>query len=182
MAREAAPAPVAGAGTAPTSAEENKRLVRRGTEEIINAGNLQLVDEMFAPDYIERDGSAVRNREEFKEFFGMMRRAFPNLHFSIDQELAEGEYVMQRITFRGTHQGSFNGIPPTGKRVEISGIDLFRVVDGKVAQHWGQFDSLGMLQQLGVVPLPGTSPLGILRLVLTNIGRGIKAQVRARRA
>lgn len=160
----------------PNVAEENLALVRRGIEEIINGRRLELIDTFFADDYIEQDGAATRDREGFKAYFREMQTAFPDFQFTIEAQFAADDMVVQRITFRGTHRGAFKGLPPTGKAVRITGIDVFRVQDGKVAAHWGQFDSLSMLQQLGVVPPPGTSPLGILRLVGANIARGIRTQ------
>ena len=85
----------------------------------------------------------------------MYRAAFPDLQLSVDDLFAEGDRVVARWTSRGTHQGEMMGISPSGKHVQISEIDIFRVSAGKLAEHWGVFDQLGMLQQIGAVPAPG---------------------------
>ena len=88
----------------------------------------------------------------------MMRSGFPDFQVTIeDLFAAEGEKVVLRFTFRGTHQGEFLGVAPTGKRVTMAGIDIFRIADGKIVELWGQEDVLGMMQQLGAIPEPGHS-------------------------
>jgi len=87
----------------------------------------------------------------------MYRTAFPDVHFTIEDQIAEGDRVVTRWTARGTHQGPLVGIPPTSKQVTMSGIAIYRLVDGKIVEQWGVNDMLGLLQQLGVVPILGQS-------------------------
>ena len=119
---------------------------------------LDLFDEIFAPDFVQygADPDQVSGVEELKQFFVMMRSGFPDFQVTIeDLFAAEGEKVVLRFTFRGTHQGEFMGVAPTGKRVTMAGIDIFRIADGKIAELWNQEDVLGMMQQIGAVPAPG---------------------------
>ncbi len=85
----------------------------------------------------------------------MFRQAFPDSYFTVEDMIAEGDKVATRKTFHGTHQGEFMGIPPTGQQVSIGLIDIVRIVDGRVVEHWAMGDNLGMMQQLGVIPQPG---------------------------
>ncbi len=141
------------------SAEENKALVRRYVEEVVNQRNPDLLDEIFAPDFVEygADTDQVSGVENLKQSFDMLRSGFPDFQRTIEDLFAEGDKVVLRFTFRGTHQGEFMGIAPTGKQVTMSGIDIFRIADGKVVELWGQEDMLGMMQQLGAIPEPGQS-------------------------
>jgi predicted ester cyclase len=85
----------------------------------------------------------------------MYLTAFPDLHLTIEDLIAEGDKVVDRQTARGTHQGTFMGIPPTGKQITVTAMNISRIVGGKIVEHWVELDTLGMLQQLGVVPMPG---------------------------
>lgn len=163
-------------------AQDNVALMRDGTQRILNENRLDLVDELFTADFVDHDGSVTRDRAGFKEYFGALREAFPDYRMTIEQELSEGDFVLQRVTFSGTHQGEFNGVPPTNRSVTIAGFDLFRLEGGKVAEHWAQFDSLGMLQQIGVVPPPDAGPLKVLATVGGLIGRGIGYKIRGGKA
>ncbi len=134
--------------------EENKAVVRRMLEEAINQRNMDVLDEIFAPEFV--DHTAVPGQapgvEGLKQFFAMMDAGFPDFHAVVEDVIAEGDKVAVRFTFHGTHQSEFMDIPPTGRRVAMPGIDILRVVDGKVAELWGQEDVLGMMRQLGAVP------------------------------
>ncbi len=130
--------------------EENKAIIRRRVEEIWNSGNLTTADELIVTDYAS-NGQAI-GREGFKQFVTSVRTAFPDLYFTIEDLIAEGDKVVVRYTGRGTHKGDFSGIPATGKQVIFTGIDLFCIADGKMAEEWLNFDRLGMLQQLGMIP------------------------------
>ena len=139
------------------SAEENKALVRRYAEELLNQTNLDLFDEIFAPDFVlyGADPDQVSGVEDLKQFFGMLRSGFPDFQVTIeDLFAAEGDKVVLRFTFRGTHQGEFMGIGPSGNRVTFTGIDIFRIADGQIVELWNQEDVLGMMQQLGAIPVP----------------------------
>jgi steroid delta-isomerase-like uncharacterized protein len=136
------------------SIEENKALIRRFYDEVVNAGRLELVDELAAPDLIDHEElpGFAGGREGVKQFFATMRTAFPDLRMDVQDIIAEGDKVVARATIRGTHQGEFMGIVPTGKAISVSGIDIVRFSGGKVAEHWGVTDGAAMMQQLGAVP------------------------------
>ena len=136
------------------STEENKATFRRYVEEVGNAGNLDLADDVFDR-YLahQPDGSVLeRGPEDVKRFMGEFRSAFPDFHSTIEDQIAEGDRVVTRWRMRGTHQGEFRGIAPTGKELDITGIGIFRFSDGKVVESWDNFDQLGMMRQLGVIP------------------------------
>ena len=138
--------------------EENKAVVCRFVEEVQSQHRLDLVDELFDPDYIDHAVPVgmppARGTGYFKQFYATMLRAFPDTHVTIHDQIAEGDKVTTRKTFRGTHQGEFMGIPPTGKEIELLVIDIFRVTKGKLAEHWGAWDRLSLLEQLGAMPAP----------------------------
>jgi steroid delta-isomerase-like uncharacterized protein len=137
--------------------EENKAIFRRYVEEVGNEGNLDLVDEIFS-DYASHqpDGSVLeRGPEDVKRFMGEFRSAFPDFHTTIEDQIAEDDKMVTRWTMRGTHEGEFRGIAPTGRQISVTGIGIFRFSDGKVVESWDNFDQLGMMQQLGAVPPPG---------------------------
>ncbi len=131
-------------------AEENKAIFRRYIEEIGNQGNLELADELFAR-YVSHqpDGSTLqRGPEDVKRFQAAQHEAFPDMRVSIEDQIAEGDKVVTRVTVRGTHQGAFRGMAPTGKEVEIKGIAIFRFSpEGKVVETWESFDELSMMRQ-----------------------------------
>jgi steroid delta-isomerase-like uncharacterized protein len=140
------------------SAEQNKALVRQMVEEMFNRGNISVADKFLAPDFVEREElppGIPRDREGVKQLTAMFRSAFPDFKATIDDIIAEGDKVVIRQTWSGTHKGEFMGIPPTGKRVSIGVIDIIRMAGGKGVEHWGQMDNMRMMQQLGVVPAPG---------------------------
>ena len=141
------------------SAEENKALVHRYIEEVVNGRNLDLLDEIFAPDFVQygADPNQVSGVEDLKQFFAMLRSGFPDFQGTKEDLFAEGDKVVLRFTFCGTHQGEFMGIAPTGKQVTMPGIDIFRIANGKIVELWGQEDMLGMMQQLGAIPEPEQS-------------------------
>ena len=132
------------------SLQENKAVVRRFVDEMQNQHNLDLIDEMFSPDFVDYSGRAKPpSREGLKPFFAFMFAAFPDMHFVIHQQLAEGDQVMTRKTLHGTHRGPFMGIPATGKEVAVTFVDIFTVINGKITEHWSEGAALGILQQLG---------------------------------
>ena len=139
------------------STEDNKALVRRIIEEVWNQGNLAVVDELSDENVVNHNppGPPLQGPEAFKQFVLMYRSAFPDTHFTIEDEIAEGEKVVTRWTARGTHKGELMGIPPTGKQVTVTGISIDRFAGGKSIESWTNFDTLGMMQQLGVVPAIG---------------------------
>jgi steroid delta-isomerase-like uncharacterized protein len=135
------------------STEENKATFRRYVDEVGNEGNLDLAEEIFDR-YLahQPDGpTSERGPEDVKRFMGEFRSAFADFHSTIEDQIAEGDKVVTRWRMRGTHQGEFRGIAPTGKELDITGIGIFRFSDGKVVESWDNWDMLGMMQQLGVV-------------------------------
>jgi len=140
------------------SVEENKAIVRRLYEEVINKWNMAVVDELIATNYIDHDQrpeQVARGPESFKQVVTMFRTAFPDLHFTVEDQIAEGDKVATRFTVRGTHKGEFRGIAPTGRQVTVTGTDIRRIAGGKLVEVWMNIDDLGMMQQLGIVPKPG---------------------------
>jgi len=97
----------------------------------------------------------LRGRDEFKQLLSLYITAFPDARFTVEDQIAEGDRVASRYTFRGTHQGELMGIAPTGKQVTVTGMIINRIVNGKSEEGWLNFDALGMLQQLGAAPVPG---------------------------
>jgi steroid delta-isomerase-like uncharacterized protein len=137
--------------------EENKAITRRFLEEIFAGGNLELVNEIFAPNFVLHDPSVpqqVRGPEGIRQYIAMYRAAYPDTHFTIEDQIAEGDKVVTRWTGQGTHQGELMGVPPTGRRVTVAGIEVDRIAGGKIEETWVSYDALGMMQQLGVIPLP----------------------------
>ena len=138
------------------SVEENKAIELRFLEEVVNKGNLAVIDELVATDFVDHTAppGLAPDREGYKQFFAMSRSAFPDMHSTLEDMFAEGDKVVQRFTVRGTHKGEWMGIPPTNKRMEIGGIAIHRLAGGKIVEDWANMDMLGAMQQLGVVPPP----------------------------
>jgi steroid delta-isomerase-like uncharacterized protein len=143
-----------GVVTDPAVTEANKALARRYIEEVGNRGNLPVIDELFSADSIWQGPSfpELRGREGRKEFFASVRRAFPDIYFTVDELTAEGNKVVLRWSNNGTHRGEWFGVAATGKKIFISGTSTFRIVDGIITEEFMQHDALGFMQQLGVVP------------------------------
>jgi predicted SnoaL-like aldol condensation-catalyzing enzyme len=140
------------------STEHNKQLVLRWKEER-NKGNVNVVDELCTPDVVLHMSGLptpgpVRGREAFKHLFAAYVTAFA-FHSLPEFLMAEGDLVTIHETYRLTHQGAFQGAPPTGKEVRVTGTEIYRIVDGKFVEQWVEADMLGLLQQLGLLPTPG---------------------------
>jgi len=137
--------------------EENKAIVRRSYEELWSKGNLDVVDELYAADFVLHDPAqpGIRGPEGYKQIVITNRTAFPDLNVKVEDQLAEGDKVATRWTTTGTHQGEFAGIPATGKRGGVTGTTIARVVGGKIVEERSNWDTLGLLQQLGVIPPMG---------------------------
>jgi steroid delta-isomerase-like uncharacterized protein len=132
--------------------EQNKTLVRRVIEEVYNQGNLAVVDELAASDLlIHTPSQEIRGREGAKQYVAALRTGFPDLHITIEDQVAEGDRVVTRWTARGTQTGQFQGIPPTSKEVRVTGTDIDLIADCMTVECWSHFDELGMMQQLGVI-------------------------------
>lgn len=139
--------------------EEIKAVVRRIYEEVFNQGNLALVDELFAPDFVDHFADPLpfqptTTPEAVRWFAGFVRDAFPDLKVTVDDMIVEGDQLAARATWRGTHQHQFGYIPPTGKRITMESVDMARVVDGRITEHWGGWNFESILRQLGALPEP----------------------------
>lgn len=136
---------------------ENKAQFRRVYEEVLNQGNLAVADEVIAPDFLDHEEHRGNKPgpESLRTLAAMLRTAFPDLHFEIEELVAEGDTVAGRLTMTGTHEGPLMGMPPTGRSVQQDHMHFVRFRDGKAIEHWGVRDDLGMMQQLGVIPPPG---------------------------
>ncbi len=142
------------------SIEDNKALVRRFYEEVWNRGNLVVADDIFADDYMRHDlrpGNALSGPAGQKKIAGDFRAAFPDLHMTVDLMIAEGDMVMARWTTEGTNAGQWGDVPPTGKYARFSGVNIFRIAQGKVVELWNHRDDLGVMQQLGAPIYAGSS-------------------------
>jgi steroid delta-isomerase-like uncharacterized protein len=144
--------------------EDNKSTVRRLIEEGWNQGKIAVFDELAAPNWIHHDPAQphVRTLEDFKRNVAATRSAFPDIHFTIEDVIAEGDKVILRWIRRGAHTGDLvtpvMRLPATGKQVTVTGMTIFRFADGKVVETWNQSDRLGLFQQLGLIPVP--QPVG----------------------
>lgn len=139
------------------STEQNKDNDRRLVEGL-NQGNVAVFDEVTVPNYVGHESSTtMQGLEAYKQFLSAYLTAFPDLHFTIEDQVAEGNKVATRITARGTHQGSLMGIPPTGKQITVTGLYIVRYANGKAEESWLNFDALGLLQQIGAVPAPSNA-------------------------
>lgn len=137
------------------SAEDNKAAVRRWIQ-AYNDRDTRAEREARAPGYTAHVPGAPGPLDSgaWEHFIATFAAAFPDIHLAVEDSLAEGDLVASRVAFRGTHRGEFQGIPPTGKQVAFSSIEINRMVGGKVAEHWVDLDLLGLLQQLGAIPAP----------------------------
>jgi steroid delta-isomerase-like uncharacterized protein len=132
--------------------EENKAIIQRFYQEVVNQGNIDLVEVLMVDDYIEHGNPAGSGIQGFRQFFQGLGKAFPDLQITVEDLIAEGDKVVARVTVNATHQGVFMGsIEPTGKRVSFTGVDIFQLADGKIIGRWNQRDLLGLVQQLGVL-------------------------------
>ncbi len=138
------------------SAEENKTLVRCWLEEAWNQGNMTIIDELAAPDFVDHHlpPGVPPNAEGHKIWVQMARAGFPDIHITIEDMIAEGDKVVARITVTGTNTGEFMGIPPSGKAIRVGGIGISRIADGKSVEYWENFNALGLMQQIGAIPTP----------------------------
>jgi steroid delta-isomerase-like uncharacterized protein len=133
------------------SAEENKARVRRLMEEGVNQGNSRVIDELIAPNFAIEGEMSAEGPEGFKAVAAVFRTAFPDGRFVLEEIVGEGDTVVTWAYFTGTHTGPLDGIPPTGKTVQVKDVDLYELENGKVVRMRAHFDQLGMMQQLGVL-------------------------------
>ena len=141
-----------------TSVDPNKTVSRRWIE-LFNERDDAGQADVLAPDYVAHAPASLEpaplDREAWASFLDGFVEGFPDLRLTVEDSVAEGDLVAQRVHFAGTHTGVFQGLPPTHRKVEFSGLELNRFVDGRVAEHWFQLDALGLLQQLGLAVVPG---------------------------
>ena len=153
------------------SEEENKAVIRRWIE-AYNERDLEAEADVLAPGFVAHVPDApapldLEGLEAWRQYTAPFTEAFPDLRLTIQDIAAEGDTVAARVDFHGTHRGEFQGIPPTGKEVAFSSIEIDRMVDGKVDEHWVQFDGITLLQQLGMVVIPG--PRLLPRLLVDQV-------------
>lgn len=141
----------------PMLTETNKASMRRFYDEVFNKKNKAALDEFIAPNQVDHatPPGTPGGLAGAKQTVAMYLTAFPDLHFTVEDIIAEGDKVVARLSMHGTQQGAFMGFPPTGKQATITAIDINRIVGGKSAEHWVEMNTLGLLQQLGAVPMPG---------------------------
>lgn len=138
--------------------EQNKARIRRVIEEVYNRGDLRVVDEVAASDLvIHASSQEIRGREGAKQYVAALRAGFPDLHFTVEDQIAEGDMVVTRWTARGTHKGKFQNVPATGREIRLSGTDIDLIIDGKVVECWAHLDELGLMRQLGAIEDPAAS-------------------------
>lgn len=137
----------------PCQAQRNKTAVREGVENIFNLKKLDMIEELYTDDVIDHSAppGLPPGIEGAGAKVGAFIEAFPDLHLTYEHQTAEGDFVAGRFVLSGTHQGDFGGVPATGKSVRVTGHDLVRLRDGKVCEHWLEMDTLGLMQQLGVI-------------------------------
>ena len=139
---------------------ETKEIARRLIDEAFNGGNLDVVDELVSPEFVNHDAALpepTRGVEAAKASIAAYRAAFPDLRLTIEQQVGEGEFVTTRWSATGTHQGDLMGMTATGKQATVTGITIDRIVDGRFVESWTNWDTLGLMQQLGVVPALATA-------------------------
>jgi steroid delta-isomerase-like uncharacterized protein len=136
------------------SESENVSVIARFLEEVINLGRLEQADELVAVDFVELDPlpGQRQGREGLKEVIGMMRAAFPDIHWVVEETVASGDKVVTRFTWIGTHRGTFLGVPASGRSVSVKGVVIDRLSAGKMADSRILMDNFTMMQQLGVIP------------------------------
>ena len=135
---------------------DNKTVIRSFVEEVINQGRFERANDLVVEDFIELDPlpGQQQGREGLKDVIGAMRAAFPDIYWVLEEMIAEGDKVVSRFTWTGTHRGFFLGIPPTGRKVSVKGVVIDRLEAGRMADSRILMDTMSMMQQLGVIPAP----------------------------
>jgi steroid delta-isomerase-like uncharacterized protein len=139
------------------SREANKQVARRLIEDVWDRADLASLADLLAPDVVFREpiSQELRGREVLGQFISAYRMAFPDMRFAIEEQIAEGDLVVTRWVARGSHQGQFRQIPPSGNAVQVRGTSTQRFADGKIVEDWTDWDALGLMQQIGVIPAIG---------------------------
>jgi steroid delta-isomerase-like uncharacterized protein len=133
--------------------DENIKMYAKVWDEILNKGNIDMIDTHFTSNYVNKTvTSTVNGQAEAKEYFGAFLTGFSNINFVVDEIFGADDRVVKRWTFNATHSGEFAGIPATGNKIILKGVSVSRIVDGKISEELDYMDDLGFLQQLGVIP------------------------------
>jgi steroid delta-isomerase-like uncharacterized protein len=134
--------------------EDNKALARSSWEEIVNKQNPQAIEEVYAPNFVWHEPDQdIQGYEQARQFVSAFFKGFPDINISVEDVIAEGDKAVTRYTIRGTHQGETEEFgPPTEKQMELKGITVHRIEDGKIVEEWEAYDNLSVMQQLGLVP------------------------------
>ena len=142
---------------------ETQKMIERIPLEVINNNKFELIDELYATDYVEHtpQPGVPPTREGFKQTAIALKKAFPDLHYTIDDVVDGGDRIVHRLTASGTMKGEFAGMPATGKYATWTEIHIGRVANGRLVEHWSLVDQLGMLVQLGIVQAPGRVPVAV---------------------
>jgi steroid delta-isomerase-like uncharacterized protein len=138
--------------------EQNKMIVSRVIENVWNQGDYSVVGELVARDYVGHSYLAegeTHGNEGYQQYFQEQRAAFADIHYTVEDQVAEGDRVATRWTARATHTGEFQGMPATARKGRVEGISIFRVANGCIVECWTNYDSLGLIQQLGLLPTQG---------------------------
>lgn len=137
------------------STEVNKRISWRLQEEVFGQGKLELVEELLAPDYVSHapgDPELSLGPEAIKDIVRAYHSAFPDINFTVEKQVAEGDMVVTRWTARGTHRGEFMGVAPSGRRIEVSGMSMDRISGGRIVENWNNWEALELKRQIGAIP------------------------------
>jgi steroid delta-isomerase-like uncharacterized protein len=134
--------------------EAAKAVVRRNTEEVQGGGNLEAFEELFADDFLDHTPQPGRtpDKDGARQLYKILRTAFPDFHADIHWQLADGDRVTTYKTYHGTHRGEFLGVAPTGRQIQFETVDVMRVRNGKITEHWGVANLFSLMQQLGAWP------------------------------
>jgi steroid delta-isomerase-like uncharacterized protein len=136
--------------------EQNKELARKVFEDVQTDGNAEIIDELVTADYVGHTPLGdIHGPEGARQFDAMLHEAFPDKTVTIEDQIAEGDRVVTRWVCHGTHNGQFQGLSPTGKKIALTGTTIFRIANGKLVEGWTQPNLLGLMQQLGAIPEPG---------------------------
>jgi steroid delta-isomerase-like uncharacterized protein len=140
--------------TSKTSGEVAKALIRRNTDEVQGGGNFELFDELFADDFLDHTPQPGRTPDKngARQLYKTLRLAFPDFRAEIHWQIAHGDRVTTYKTYHGTHLGDFLGVAPTGREIQFETVDVMRVRDGKISEHWGVANLFSLMQQLGAWP------------------------------
>jgi len=138
----------------------NKHLMQRFYDEVFNEGNLHVIDELLAEDFVEHEEfpGLTPDREGVKQFFAMFRAAFPDVTCEVEHIVGEGVFIVAHARCHGTHQGDWMGVPASGRPINVHLFDLVRFIDGRATAHWGAFDGLTLMQQIGAIEPPPPPP------------------------